>query len=457
MCYNFMSSATRADREAQMRIYDWNKMGRAEREALLGRCMKDIGEMEPNIRAIINDVREHGDAALVKYTKEFDRAIVKPSGLKATKKDFDAAEKRLPAKIKKAISKSAANVRKYHEKQMPEPMWLTEVEEGVYAGEKITPVVSAGLYVPRGKGSFPSVMIMLGIPAVVAGVKRLVVVTPPGPDGSFDDATLVAARECGIGDVYRVGGAQAVAALAYGTKSVPKVDKIIGPGSGYVTAAKRLLYGQVDVGLPAGPSESIILADEKADPEIVARDLLIEAEHGPDSAALLVTHSAALMKKVAAIVPGLVDALPEPRKSFCRTGLSGYGGAVLTNSLEQSIEFVNTFAPEHLEVLTQQPFEALMKIDNAGEILLGEHTPITLGNFCLGVDAILPTGGFARSFSGVTVYDFLKRSSIGYATKQGFDALAVTAKTLADYEGFPAHARAVEKRMAAKKDIKAKG
>lgn len=440
-----------------MKIYDWNKLDEKGRKALLGRCMQDIGALEENIRKVVEDVKNNGDAAVARYTKQFDGAVVKPSNFKAGKKDFDAAEKKLPAKIKKAIEKAAENVRKYHEKQMPEPLWLTEVEAGVFAGEKITPVASCGLYVPRGKGSFPSVMIMLGAPAVVAGVEKIVAVTPPGPDGTFDDATLVAARVCGVTEVYRVGGAQAVAALAFGTKHVPKVDKIIGPGSGYVTAAKRLLYGQVDVGLPAGPSESIILADEKADPEIVAQDLLIEAEHGPDSAALLVTHSKALIKKVDAMLPKLIAALPEPRRTFCDTGMNRYGGAVLTSSLEQSIEFVNEFAPEHLEVLTQSPFDALLQLKNAGEILLGEHTPITLGNFCLGVDAILPTGAAARSFSGVTVFDFLKRTSIGYATKQGFDALSETAKILADYEGFPAHARAVEKRWEKNGDIKRKG
>jgi len=440
-----------------MNVYRWNEMTEDEKRDLLRRSEKDISELEDDIRLVVEAVRDMGDSAVARFTMKFDGVAMKSSQFRVKKMEFAEAQKKLPAKVRQAIEKAAANVRKYHEKQMPEPFWLTPVEDGVYAGEKISPVASCALYVPRGKGAFPSVMVMLGIPARVAGVKRIVVVTPPGPDGSADAATLVAASACGIDEIYRVGGAQAIAALAYGTDRIPKVDKIVGPGSGYVSAAKRLLYGQVDVGLPAGPSESIILADSSTDPAVAAMDLLIEAEHGPDSTALLVTDSTALVKKVKKALPGLIKKLPEPRRSFCRTGFSeGYSGAVLTNGPEQSVEFVNEFAPEHLEVLTDEPFETMLKIDNAGEILVGENTPITLGNFCLGVDAILPTGGFARSFSGVTVFDFLKRTSVGYCTGAGFDALAPTAAVLADYEGFPAHSAAVKQRQKRKKDNKGK-
>lgn len=437
-----------------MNIYYWNRMDDEEKSAVLRRCEQDMGSLQEAIAPVLEAVRDEGDRAVARFTKEFDGVDLKSSQFKVKKKEFDEAEKKLPKKIVRAIEKAVGNVRAYHGKQMPEPLWLTPVEEGVFAGEKITPITSCALYVPRGKGSFPSVMVMLGIPAVVAGVKRLVATTPPGPGGECDAATLVAARRCGISEVYRVGGAQAVAAFAYGTKKIPKMDKIIGPGSGYVTAAKRLLYGKIDVGLPAGPSESIILADENTDPDIAAADLLIEAEHGPDSAALLVTDSGKLAKKVASKIPALIKKLPEPRRTFCRTGLGRYGGAVVTGSLDESVAFVNDFAPEHLEVLTSDPFDAMLKIDNAGEILIGPNTPITLGNFCLGVDAILPTGAFARTFSGVTVYDFLKRTSIGYCTEKGFDALAPTARTLAEYEGFPAHAAAVVQRQGAKADNK---
>jgi histidinol dehydrogenase len=316
------------------------------------------------------------------------------------------------------------------------------------AGEKVTPVTSAGLYVPRGKGAFPSVMLMLATPAKVAGVPRVVVVTPPTPEGKPDAASLVAAEICGVDEVYVAGGMQAIAALAYGTETIPQVAKIVGPGSSYVTAAKRLLYGVVDVGLPAGPSESIILCDEQVDPRLAALDLLVEAEHGPESAALLVTHSQEVAQKAFDLLPGYISELPEWRRAFVENVLSNYGGVLLTESLEQSIQFVNDYAPEHLEILTAEPFVTLQKIRNAGEILLGSYTPIPTANYCLGLNAILPTGGFARSFSSVSVWDFLKRSGVGYLSQEGYNRLQGITATLADYEDFPAHAMAIRKRNA---------
>jgi histidinol dehydrogenase len=289
-------------------------------------------------------------------------------------------------------------------------------------------------------------MLMLVTPAGVAGVPHIVVVTPPTPDGKADAASLVAAEICGVSEVYVVGGMQAVAALAFGTETIPKVDKIIGPGSSYVSAAKRLLYGTVDVGLPAGPSEAIILADEYADPRLAALDLLVEAEHGPESAAILVTHSREVAQQALEILPGYIAELPEWRQAFINNVLSNYGGILLTGSLNESIQFVNDYAPEHLEVLTAEPFITLNKLRNAGEILLGHFTPIPTANYCLGLNAILPTGGFARSFSSVSVQDFLKRSGVGYLSKEGYARLQGITTRLADYEDFPAHAMAIRKR-----------
>jgi histidinol dehydrogenase len=303
---------------------------------------------------------------------------------------------------------------------MPEAMWFTEVSAGIMAGEKITPITSVALYVPRGKGAFPSVMLMLATPAKVAGVERVIVLTPPTPEGKADAASLVAADIAGIDEVYVVGGMQAIASVAYGTETIPKVDKVIGPGSSYVSAAKRLLYGTLDVGLPAGPSESIILTDEHADPRLAALDLLVEAEHGPDSAAILVTHSEALAQKVIELLPQYISELPEYRQNFINTVFSNYGGVMLTRSLDESIQFVNDYAPEHLEVVTEEPFITLNKIKNAGEILLGPITPIPTANYAIGLNAILPTGGFARSFSSVSVWDFLTRTGIGYMSREGY-------------------------------------
>jgi histidinol dehydrogenase len=413
---------------------------------LLRRAEKDIRDLFPLAQEVIDRVHNEGDTAVVEYARRFDAANFEPWMLRATPNDFAAARASLSADVVAAIELAQANIFRFHSEQMPEPMWFMEVQPGVMAGERVTPVASAGLYVPRGKGAFPSVMLMLATPAVVAGVPRVVVVTPPTPEGKADAASLVAAEICGIDEVYVVGGMQAVAALAYGTDTIPKVAKIVGPGSSYVSAAKRLLYGVVDVGLPAGPSESIILTDDSADPRLAALDLLVEAEHGPESAALLVTHSMDVARQVLGILPEYIKELPEWRRAFVENVLSNYGGVLVTDSLEQSIQFVNDYAPEHLEVLTAEPFVTLQKIQNAGEILLGSYTPIPTANYCLGLNAILPTGGFARSFSSVSVLDFLKRSGVGYLSREGYERLQGITTVLADYEDFPAHAMAIRKR-----------
>jgi histidinol dehydrogenase len=430
----------------QINFYQLNQMSPEAKQKLLKRSEMDIENLKESIQLIIDMVQAEGDKAVLHFTELHDRVSMASEDIKATEKAFDDAEKNLPQSIKTVIERSAANIKKFHQAQMPQPLWFTEIDKGVLAGEKVTPISSVGIYVPRGKGSFPSVMLMLCIPAVIANVSKIVVCTPPQKDGTADHASLVAARVSGVKDVYQVGGPQAIAAMAFGTETIPKVDKIIGPGSSYVSAAKRLLFGKVDVGLPAGPSESIILADEKADPSIVALDLLIEAEHGPDSAALLVTHSLDLAQKVMDKIFELIDKLPAERKAFCEKGFSTYGGVVYTETLEKSIEFINEFAPEHLELLVEEPMEVLSQIVNAGEILLGKYTPITISNFCLGVNAILPTGGFAKTFSSVTVHDFLKRSSIGWLSKEGYENLKPIAQAFAQYEGFPAHAMALRDR-----------
>ena len=417
-----------------------------QRTKIMRRAEKDIRDLLPLAQEVIDRVRLEGDAGVVYYARKFDAPAFEASLLRAAPEDFAAARQAVPAPVIEAIEHAHDNIQRFHAEQMPEPMWFTQVKPGILAGEKVTPVASAGLYVPRGKGAFPSVMLMLATPAKVAGVPHIVVVTPPTPDGRADAASLVAAEVCGVDEVYVVGGMQAIAALAYGTETIPRVAKIIGPGSSYVSAAKRLLYGTVDVGLPAGPSESIILCDEYADPRLAALDLLVEAEHGPDSAALLVTHSRELAEAAYQLLPAYIEALPEWRREFVTTVLSNYGGILLTESLEESIAFVNDYAPEHLEVLTAEPFVTLQKLQNAGEILLGPLTPIPTANYCLGLNAILPTGGFGRSFSAVSVEDFLKRSGVGYLSAEGYASLQNTAAVLADYEDFPAHAMAIRKR-----------
>ncbi len=427
-------------------IYELGKMTKEQYDLVMKRAELDITEQMKVAKEVSDDIRDRGDEAVLEYTAKFDRVQLTAEQMKVTEEEIEAGYKRLDKETREAIEYAYKNIYDFHEKQLPEEMWFTMVDNGLMVGEKTTPIVDVCLYVPHGKGSFPSVLCMLGIPAVVAKVPRIVVVTPPNEKGEVDDAILCAAKIIGIKEIYKVGGIQAVAAVAYGTETIPKCHKIIGPGNSYATAAKRVLANNIDAGLPAGPSEIIVLADEKADPEKVARDWMIEAEHGPDSAALLVTHSRELVDKVVPIMNAQLEKLSERRRSWIETNFTTYGGIVLTESLEESIDFVNDYAPEHMEVMTEKPFDVLPLIKNAGEILLGEYTPVTLCNFVLGPNAILPTGGFAKTYSSVSVMDFLKRSSIGYASKEGFENVREHAYRFATVEGFETHALAVKER-----------
>ena len=430
-----------------MRIISWDTADQSIKDLILKRSETDISEFTEKVSPIIEEVRKEGDKGLIKYLKTFHGYTFMPEELKAEKEEFDEAEESLPDSLKAAIRKSIKNVRTFHSYQIPGPWSFTEIAPGVLAGEKTEPIPSVAIYVPRGKGSFPSMTYMQAVPAVIAGVPHILVASPPDENGKADPATLFTARECGVTDVYKISGAQGVAALAYGTESIPKVEKILGPGSGYVTAAKRLLYGIVDIGLPAGPSESIVLADITADSEKVAYDLLIEGEHGADSAALLVTNSESLANEVSERTEKLISELPEPRKGYLMENMKSIGGIILCKDFDSAIDFVNVYAPEHLQILAKEPFAHLNKIKNAGEILLGDYTPSSLANFSIGVNAVLPTGGFAKTFSAVSVRDFLKYISLAYVTEEGYPDIAKAAIEIAEYENFPAHKRALELRM----------
>ena len=368
--------------------------------------------------------------------------------MEATPAEFDAAESQLDDDLKNAIKHCVANVKKFHTEQMDrvEKPWMVEIEEGVFAGEQVSPIDSVGLYVPRGKGAFPSALYMLAIPAVIAGVKNISIVSPPTAEGTTDAATLYTAKLCGVENIYKCGGAQAVAALAYGTETVPQVKKILGPGSPYVAAAKRICSVIMDPGMPAGPSESIILADDSANPDNTCWDILNEAEHGEDSAALLITHDQKLADYVQQNLPQKIAELPEPHKSICMHVMSNYGGIILTENLDQSIEVSNQYAPEHLHLKVANPDTISKRLVHAGEILIGEYTPSSLGNYGIGVNHVLPTGGWAHTYSCTSVWDFLKRTSISKCTKQGFESLKSSVITMTDYEGFPAHGDVLRKR-----------
>lgn len=418
-----------------------------QRSALTRRSEADLTFFLERVQPIIDAVRNEGDAALVRFGRELDKALpLTREGLKASGQEFDEAFGLVSQDVIEAIRFGIENIRSFHEEQAPEPMWLKEVRPGAFAGDRFTPINSVALYVPRGKGSFPSVTMMTSVPGVVAGVPNLAIFTPPGPDGKVDAATLVAARLAGVKTVYKVGGAQAVAAAAFGTETVKKAQKIVGPGSPWVVAAKRLLAGMIDPGLPAGPSEAMILADSTVHGGLAALDLLIEAEHGPDSSAWLVTDSERVVEEALAALPEHWNRMTPQRVEFSRTVLTGRsGGIVLASSMADACNFVNEYAPEHLEILSTKPFEYLGDITEAAEILMGPHTPISIGNFALGPNAVLPTSRGASTYGPLSVSDFVRRSSVGFVTAKGYAQLAGAARKLAEYEGFSSHANAVSR------------
>ncbi|MDC7227399.1 MAG: histidinol dehydrogenase [Spirochaetales bacterium] len=430
----------------KINIRNWKELNEEAKSVIFSRSELNISGVSDSVAKIIAEVGAKGDAALREFTLQFDKTDISNLPLLVSEEEYAAAEKIISPEVKAAVEYSIENVQKFHMEQKPQDMSFSEIRPGIFAGEKPMPIESVGLYVPRGRGSFPSMLYMLAVPAAIAGVERIVVVTPPNPDGTVEPACLYAAKLCGVHEVYRIGGAQAIAALAVGTESIKPVKKLSGPGSMYVTAAKRLLSSKVDPGLPAGPSESIVLADGSADPVKVALDLMIEAEHGSDSSALLITPSAELAEKAAEIIAKKTAVLPEPRKTFVEDVMSGYGGIIITRDIKEAADIVNQFAPEHLQIQSEEPFDTLPLIKNAGEILLGENTPFSIANYSTGANAVLPTGGGAATYSAVSVRDFIKYSSVVYATQNGMKGAAAHVKALADYEGFITHGNALKQR-----------
>ena len=430
-------------------FHELSAMTAADRNRLLTRTEGDLSSYEEKVKPIIEAVRMEGDAALSRFAREFDKAPVAPHEIAATQADFDLAETTLDPKVREAMEFMAVSIRRFHEDQKPEEMWFHEIRPGVFAGDRTTPIPSVACYVPRGKGAFPSVAMMTTIPAHVAGVEEISIVTPPGPDGRIDDATLVAARMSGVKNVFKAGGAQAIAAVAYGTGTIPKCAKVIGPGSPWVGAAKRLLSHVLDTGTPAGPSELIVLADATADGRLAGLDVIIESEHGPDSSAFLVTWSRKVAEDAMAAIPEFWAQMGAQRVAYSAAVLGGpIGGIVLARDEDEAIAFCNDYAPEHLSVHSDEPFQYLGRLKHAGEILLGRHTPATLGNFVIGVNHVLPTGGWAKTGSPLTVYDFMKRTSVAYVTGKAYPELARHAQVIATYEGFDGHANAVSETRA---------
>src|SRR5438309_3453558 len=418
-------------------------------QEILRRSRAEIfaAERIAHVRAIIEDVQQRRDAAILEYTQRFDGVSLTPDRLHVDRQEIRQAYDAVDGGLRTALASSIERARRYNEWLRPPGLALEELEPGLTVGIKYTPVAGVGIYVPSGKGAFPSTFITLATPAVVAGVEEIIVVLPPRKDGRADPAVLVAADLLGVSQIFRANGVAGIAGLAFGTATIPRVELLGGPGNPYVTAAQIVVqsYG-VRVLSFLGPTESMIVADESADPDRLALDLLNEAEHGADSAALLVTPSAALAEEVNERLPRYLDRLPPERRQFAVAALSHYGGAIVVDTVDEAVLLVNHYAPEHLQIATRDPFATLALIRNAGEILLGQETPFSAGNYAIGVPAALPTSGFARVTSGVTVLSYLKATSVAHLTAGALERVRPVIQRLGRYEDFPAHVLAVEAR-----------
>ncbi|WP_457568259.1 histidinol dehydrogenase [Desulfurobacterium sp.] len=428
-----------------MKIVDLRKENWRE-DAELGRIKHRGQGLESRYAAsvmeIIENVRKYGDAAVFGYAKKFDRVELTPETVKVSEREIEEAFEKVEPEVVDAIKLAVDRVRSFHEHQKENSYFVTE--PGMVLGQKVIPLESAGIYVPGGKASYPSSVIMNAVPAKVAGVEKIVMVTPAIGSLDVNPYSLVAAKLSGVDEIYRVGGAHGVAAIAFGTASIPKVDKIVGPGNIYVALAKKFLFGQVDIDMVAGPSEILVIADETANPEWVAVDLLSQAEHDELAGAFLVTHDDGLAAAVAEEVNRKLKTLK--RKEIAQKSIENFGTVFITENIYHSCEVANVIAPEHLEVATAEPFALLDFIKNAGAIFLGHYTCESLGDYILGPNHVLPTGGSARFFSPLGVYDFVKRSSVLYVSRDGFEKVSSATALLAEVEGLEAHGIAAKVR-----------
>lgn len=433
-----------------MSIYRLNEIPPDKLNQIMNRSELEIDQVIDNARTVLENVKTRGDEALKEYSQRFDG--VKLDSLKVSEEEYKEADRDLEKDVKNAIEHAAKNISSFHRAQLPAEKWFKEVEKGITVGQIHVPLHTIGLYVPGGKGFFPSTVLMGALPAKIAGVEKIIICTPPKQDGKVDAASLYAAKLVGVKEVYKVGGAQAIAAMAYGTETIPKVDKIVGPGGVWVASAKRLvqLHTNVAIEFTAGPSENLIVADETANPEYVAADALIESEHGSDSAGLVVTTSRELAEKVQLLVDKYAQELPNdpiPRRRFAKEALKKYGAIIVTKNIQEAIDFVNKYSPEHLQIMTKDPLKVLKRVRNAGSIYLGNYSPTSVGCYACGVNHIIPTGRGAAIYSTLSVTDFLKQHDVSQLSKEGLSAIRKTVSRLARYEGFPQHEKAVELRF----------
>lgn len=411
---------------------------------LLKRSPSNFGNYAETVQGIVDDVRDNGDAALFSYTKKFDKADITAENVKVTQEEIDYAYTQVSPELLDVIRKAKKNIWEYHEKQK-QYSWFDSKPNGTLLGQKVTALASVGVYVPGGKAVYPSSVLMNVMPAKVAGVEKIVMTTPCNAEGEVYATTLVAAKEAGVDEIYKAGGAQAIAALAYGTESVPKVDKIVGPGNIFVALAKRAVYGHVSIDSIAGPSEVMVLADETANSRYVAADLLSQAEHDEMASAILVTTSEELAEKVSVQVDKFIDELS--RKEIMRKSIDNYGYILLADNMSDAVDAVNDIASEHLEIVTANPFDVMTRVKNAGAIFIGEYSSEPLGDYFAGPNHVLPTNGTAKFFSPLSVDDFIKKSSIIYYSREALEAVHTDIEAFAKAEQLTAHANSIAVRF----------
>ena len=415
-------------------------------EKLLKRSPTNYDSYEKDVKAIINNVKENGDKALFNYTLQFDKANINADNIVVTTEELEEAYKEVDPKLIEVIRKSLAKIKAFHEKQL-QNSWF-DYSDGIILGQKVTPIEKAGVYVPGGKAVYPSSVLMNVVPAKVAGVNHIYMTTPPSSNGKVCASTLVAAHEAGVDTIYKVGGAQAIAALAFGTESVTKVDKIVGPGNIYVALAKKSVFGHVSIDSIAGPSEILVLADDTANPRFVAADLLSQAEHDELASAILITTSRALAEAVSKEIDGFLEKLS--RRDIISKSLDNFGYIFVADSMDMAIDAVNEIASEHLELVVKDPFETMTKIKNAGAIFLGEYSSEPLGDYFAGPNHVLPTNGTAKFFSALSVDDFIKKSSVISYSREALLDVHKDIETFAECEGLTAHANSIKVRFEGK-------
>lgn len=411
---------------------------------LLKRDPNNYSQYESTVQAIVNDVRERKDAAVFEYTQKFDQVSITPDTVRVTDEEIEEAINQVDPRLLSVMKKAMKNIRAYHEKQK-RYSWFDSKPDGTILGQKITPLASVGVYVPGGKAAYPSSVLMNIIPAEVAGVPRIVMVTPPGRDGKVNPVTLTAAHLAGATEVYKVGGAQAIAALAFGTESIPRVNKIAGPGNIFVALAKKAVYGHVSIDSIAGPSEILVLADDSANPRYVAADLLSQAEHDELASAILVTTSKELAEAVSKEADAFVEKLS--RKAILEKSLQNYGYILVADSMDDAIKTANEIASEHLEIMTRDPFEVMTRIENAGAIFIGPYSSEPLGDYFAGPNHVLPTNGTAKFFSPLSVDDYIKKSSIIYYSREALEPIHEDIECFAEAERLTAHANSIRVRF----------